>query len=84
MVQLNVKSSDAILLPEEEITSDDLLTQLGITVEKRSPLVYSRVMGTMTALGFVAARVGAGNNRRRGYKRVHKEPTGKQEEIVAW
>jgi putative DNA primase/helicase len=50
-----------------EISTDEILSQLGIVTEKRSTMVYQRIHQIMAGLGWSSDRVGKGNKRKRGF-----------------
>lgn len=75
---------EEIVRGKDEVSTDAILSEIGIDVDKRNQLTLSRIMQIMTALGWVSGRVGSAHNRKRGFLNPDT-PTlnldGKEEEI---
>ncbi len=84
MTDIWIDKIEEIIAKVDEISTDDLLMQLCIPVEKRNQIVYSRVMQSMIALGFVSDRVGGRLARKRGYRRITSMTTPNFEEVKSW
>lgn len=86
MTDIWIDKIEEIVRGKDEISTDDLLTQLTIPVEKRNQIVYGRLMQTMIALGFVSDRVGSNRNRKRGYRRLSSQVRLETEdyEVETW
>jgi len=67
------KISD-IVAGKDQITTDQLMMELNVDMDKRGPQVGTRVQQTMISLGWSPARLVYGSRRPRGYK--------KNEEII--
>jgi len=70
---------EEIISIQNSISSDDLLTSLGIPTDKHNQMVYTRIHQTMSMLGWESGRVGSGNSRKRGFKRIKIEENDYQQ-----
>jgi putative DNA primase/helicase len=58
---------ETIINGQKQIATSDILVGLNISIDKATPLFYSRINQTMIALGFAPDRVTIGSRRLRGY-----------------
>lgn len=84
MTDIWIDKIEEIVERRDEITTDDLLMELCIPVEKRNQIIYTRLMQSMISLGFVSDRVGAGRSRKRGYRRAEIKKNIVIEEPIKW
>jgi putative DNA primase/helicase len=84
MTDIWIDKIEEIVRGRDEITTDDLLMELCIPVEKRNQIVYTRLMQSMIALGFVSDRIGVGRTRKRGYRKIGSQASLIIEEPVDW
>ena len=84
MTDIWIDRIEDIVRGMDEIATDDLLHEIGISVDKRNSIVYTRISQSMISLGFVSDRVGGGRNRKRGYRRVSSIKTPVFEEVIKW
>jgi putative DNA primase/helicase len=86
MTDIWIDQIEKIVNGRDEVATDDLLAELGISIDKRNQIIYTRIMQSMIALGYVSDRIGSSYNRKRGYRKIGsqiviEEP---QEEIIQW
>lgn len=62
-----------IVLGKSEITTHEILTDMGITTDKQTPLIQTRVNQTMMSLGYYSCRILVGSKRRRGFKKIDSQ-----------
>jgi len=79
------KISD-IVLGKDEITTHDILSEMGITTDKQTPFIQARVTQTMMSLGYYSCRIVVGTKRRRGFKKhdIQLSLDAKVEEVSSW
>lgn len=78
-----------ILLGKNEITTDEILQALDIPKERRTPQAQSRIVQTMTSLGWQYARLVRGTKRPRGFIKTEFKTKDNHElfdesEEIAW
>lgn len=83
MTDIWIDKIEEIVRGRDEITTDDLLVELNIPVEKRNQIVYTRLMQSMISLGYISDRVGRGQTRKRGYRKLGAQGN-MIEEIIPW
>lgn len=84
MTDIWIDKIEQIVAGRDEISTDDLLMELCIPVEKRNQIVYTRLMQSMISLGYVSDRVGSGRIRKRGYRKVGSQQALVIEETIPW
>lgn len=74
---------------QTQVTTSDILSALGVSLDKANPIIQSRISQTMIQLGYTSARISVGGKRRRGYiKNGHQPSLALQKEDegeeIAW
>lgn len=70
-----------------QITTGDILSGLGIPIDKATPLTQSRISQTMVSLGYTPKRISVGGKRRRGFVKNGSQAAlllDADEEEVVW
>lgn len=64
---------EEIVIGRDCITTDDLLSGLKIEIDKRNPMIFTRIHQIMASIGWKAGRVREGGKQKRGFKSMNIE-----------
>lgn len=87
MSDLWIDKIENIIEIRETITSDEILQELGIKIESRNNMVFTRLQQVMAQLGWHPARVTEGSKRKRGFRKndvLQAVPQNMDEEEIIW
>jgi len=79
-----------IVQGKNEISTDEILQEMGIPRDKQTPQVQSRVTQTMVSIDWVPCRLSVGTKRPRGFRRmsaieaIQENLTADEGEIITW
>ncbi len=68
----------------DAVSSDDLAQHLEIPLERRSPMVFSRLNQVMSKLGWIPARVTILGKQKRGFRKTKSAISGSFDEEIKW
>jgi len=75
-----------ISLGKKEISTDTILAEMNIPVDRQTPQIQSRINQAMISLGYYSCRISVSNKRKRGFKKHDDQLilNERVEEIPSW